>query len=96
MRIREFEVQNNQQGRVGCQFQSPFTNQIYYVSIEHGAVVLRDWGKVERGREGNVGVVPLDLSACFAQPGLVCVTVGGFTAGSENSRMETYTIPLAE
>jgi len=97
MLIRSARVENNTAGRAGCQFQSPFTNAIYYCSVEHGAIVLRDWGQVERGREGGVTLIPSGgVSACFASPGQVCVTVSGFDAGQSNSGMDTYILSLVE
>lgn len=97
MIIRSKRVANNPGGRVGTQFQSPFTNQIFYASIEQGAIVLRDWAGAEKAREQqNNPLIPLDLSADFASPGQVAVTVAGFTADSNDSRMDTYILDMAE
>lgn len=97
MIIRSKRVANNPSGRVGCQFQSPFTNAIFYASIEQGAIVLRDWAGTEKAREQqNNPLIPLDLSADFASPGQVAVTVAGFTANSNDSGMDTYILSLTE
>lgn len=97
MRIRTTRIVNNTGGRCGCQFQSPFTNQVYYASLEHGQIVLRDYGQIERGREQTyVTLTPLTLSACFATRERVCVTLAGFPAGTDNSGVDTYLIDMTE
>lgn len=97
MRIRFKVVDPNTQGRVGCQFQSPFTNQIYYATVEGGILFLRHYDGHELGKESEaLGYQAGQLSACFASPGMVAVTVAGFTPGTNNSIMGTYVIPLAE
>jgi hypothetical protein len=97
MQIRTKRVQNNAGGRAGCQFQSPFTNQIYYASVEHGTLYLRHYDGHELAKEQGVALLPSGgVSACFASPGMVCVTVAGFEANADNSGMDTYVLPLVE
>lgn len=97
MLIRTKRVDGNTGGRAGCQFQSPFTNQIYYASVEHGALYLRHYDGHELAKEGHVALTPSGgVSACFASPGEVCVTVAGFNPGTDNSGMDTYVLPLSE
>lgn len=96
-RIRTTRVDNNAAGRNGCQFQSPYTNQIYYATIEHGAIVLRDWGQAEKAREEGVTLLPSGtVSACFASTHEVCVTVSGFPADTNKSGMDTYILMFTE
>jgi len=97
MLIRTKRVQNNASGRVGCQFYSRYTGSIYYASVEQGAIVLRDWAGTERAREQQANpLVPLDLSADFASPGQVAVTVAGFEPNTNDSGMDTYIIAMPE
>lgn len=97
MIIRSKRVPNNPSGRVGCQFYSRYSGSIYYATIEHGAIVLRDWAGAERAREQqNNPLIPLDLSADFASPGQVAVSIAGFDANTEDSRMDTYILDMAE
>lgn len=96
MMIRSRRIPGNAGGRAGCQFQSPFTNQIYYASVEYGALVLRHYDDRELARAA-VSLIPSGgVSACFASPGVVCVTVAGFPANSDQSGMDTYLLPLVE
>ena len=96
MLIRTKRVQNNASGRVGCQFYSRYTGSIYYASVEQGAIVLRDWAGTEKARDGGVTLVPLDLSADFASPGQVAVTVAGFEPNTNDSGIDTYVLTLNE
>lgn len=97
MLIRSKRVQNNATGRAGCQFQSPFTNQIYYASIEQGTLYLRHYDGHELARHEGIGLIPSGgVSACFASPGMVAITVAGFPANSGDSGMDTYILSLVE
>jgi hypothetical protein len=97
MLVREDKVDPNVQGRAGCQFQSPFTNQIYYASVENHMLVIKHYDKHEKGRENDrLDIIPMEVSACFASPDVVCVTVVGFHAGSNDSAMNTYIILCPE
>lgn len=97
MIIRSKRVANNPSGRVGCQFQSPFTNQIFYASVEHGTLYLRHYDGRELAKEQGVALLPSGgVSACFASPGMVCVTVAGFVPDTDGSGMDTYVLPLVE
>ena len=94
--IRSKRVEANAGGRAGCQFQSPYSGAIYYASVEHGAMYLRDWAGDARARQDGVTLVPTGVSACFAAPGQVCATIVGFPANTDQSGMDTYLIDMAE
>lgn len=94
--IRNHTIDGNQAGRGGCVLWSPTTNAIYYVTIEHGTVFVRNWGKEEIGRDGPSTVFDPKVSACFAYPGMAVVCVAGFDVNTSNSRMETFMFPVKE
>lgn len=88
--IRDHTIDNNQSGRGGCVLWSPVTNAIFYVTIEHDMIVVRDWAKAEIGRDGPSTLADPKVSACFASPGEVVVCVAGFDPNTSNSRMRTW------
>lgn len=97
MMIRSKPVTDNAGGRSGCQVRSPYSGATYYVTLEHGAVVLRDWGGAELARDPDrVTLVPLCTSAHFANETQLVVTIAGFSANTNNSRMDTYLLALPE
>lgn len=96
--IRTKRTPNNAGGRDGCQVMSPYTGAVYYVSIEHQALILRDYTGNERARDPDpVTLVPSGtVSACFAAHGKVCVTVSGFPADTPDSGLDTYLFDFEE
>lgn len=96
-RIRTTRVENNVGGRSGCQVRSPYSGATYYVTIEHGAVVLRGYDGAELARDPDrVTLVPLCTSAHFATERELVVSVAGFTAGTDWSQLDTWVIPVPE
>lgn len=97
MLIRSDTTDGNTAGRGGCVLHSPFTNGIYYVTVEHGSIIVRGWDtNVVRAKDGPVIAAGPHVSACFANPGEVLVVIAGFDAGTNNSRIDTYLFPFAE
>lgn len=96
MLIRSRRTENNVGGRGGCELHSPYTNGVYYVTIENGRVVVRGWGPGILAQDGPVTLAGPHVSACFANPGEVVVTVVGFDPGTNNSGIDTYLFPLKE
>jgi hypothetical protein len=94
--IRSKRLAGNQAGRAGTQVQSPYSGAIHYVSIEYGMIVIRHYDGREMAREGPVQLAVTGVTAGFAEPGKVCVTLAGFTAGIGDSGMDTYVIPVKE
>lgn len=96
MRIRRDTVTDNPSGRVSGQVQHHYAAAIYYITIEHGFIVVRDFFKKEIGKETDkVTITPLEISADFEfsfqpDPGKLIVTVGGFAADTNNSDTETF------
>lgn len=97
MLIRDATAEDNQDGRGGCQLHSQYSNGLYYVTIEHNAVIVRGWDRtVVRAKDGPVDLAGPHVSADFINPNQVAVTVVGFDPGTRNSRMKTFVFPLAE
>jgi hypothetical protein len=94
--IRTHTIEGNQSGRGGCVLWSPTTNAIYYVTIEHGTVVARNYAKEDIGHDGPSTVADPKVTACFAYPGMAVVCVAGFDPNTSNSRMETWMFPVKE
>lgn len=96
--IRTKRTDNNAGGRDGCQVMSPRSGAIFYVTVEHGVLLVRDYAGNERARDPDpVTLVPSGtISADFASPGQVCVTVSGFPSDTNQSGIDTYLLPLAE
>lgn len=95
--IRTKRVAGNAGGRAGCEVQSPYTAAIFYVSVEHGWLYVRDYGGAERAKDGPVTLIPSGgISACFANNHEVCVTVAGFPPDTDQSGMDTYLLEMAE
>jgi hypothetical protein len=98
MLIREETIGDNQAGRGGCLLPSPYTGAIYYVTVEHGWVVVKDWGKAEKARERQDRCVMADpkVSACFAHQHAIIVHVQGFHAGTSDSASQTFELDTQE
>lgn len=97
MLIRSKSVTDNAAGRSGCGVRSPYSGATYYITLEHGAVVLRDWGGAELARDTDaVTLVPLCTSAHFANETQLVVSICGFSANTNNSRIDTFLLPLPE
>lgn len=94
--IRSTRVPDNQGGRGGCQVMSPYTGAIYYVTVEHGRLVLRDYGKAERATDGPVTLADPKVSAAFANSRELCVTVAGFPPDTSESGLDTYLFEVQE
>jgi len=96
MQIRRDSIPNNQRGRGGCLLMSPYTAAIYYVTIEDGWVVVRDWGKAElaRERQDRVDISGPQVSACFAHQHAIIVHVVGFHADTNDSGSQTFELDL--
>lgn len=93
--IRSKTTPDNQSGRGGCQVQSPFNWAVYYVTIEHGAIVVRDWGGGEIGRDGPVSLAGPHVSGSFAAPNVLVITIAGFHANTNDSGIDTYQFPIS-
>lgn len=96
MLIRSKTIANNVGGRGGCLLSSPYSGGIYYVSIEHGRLYVRDWAGAEKAQDGPVTLAGPQVSASFANPTQVCVTVAGFHPNSNDSGMDTYILDVPE
>lgn len=96
MLIRSKTIGDNVSGRGGCVLPSPYSGAIHYVSIEHGRLYVRDWAGAVKGQDGPVTLAGPHVSACFANPTQVCVTVAGFHAGGNDSGMDTYILDVPE
>lgn len=96
--IRQETIASNQQGRGGCLVQSPYTGAVYYVTLEHGWVVLRDWDKAERARETEAQCAMFDpkVSACFANAHSVIVHVAGFHVNTNDSASQTFELTVQD
>lgn len=94
--IRSRATPNNQGGRGGCLLMSPHTANVFYVTIEYGRIVVRDYDGNERAQDGPTALAGPHVSACFASPGQVAVTVVGFHANTSDSAIETYLFDLPE
>jgi hypothetical protein len=94
--IRSKRTDNNTSGRGGCELWSPYSNGIYYLTVEHGEIVVRGWGDEVLAKDGPVRLAGPHVSACFANPGHIAVTIVGFDPGTNNSGIDTYLFPLEE
>jgi GH25 family lysozyme M1 (1,4-beta-N-acetylmuramidase)/biotin carboxyl carrier protein len=95
-RIRLKTIEDNQQGRAGTQVLSPYTGQVHYVTLEHGALHVRHYDGHDLGQAEAVEIAVLQITAHFANPGQVCVTLGGFTPDTRDSVLDTRLIDVKE
>lgn len=96
--IRTKRTPNNPGGRGGCLLHSPYTNAVWYVTVEQGMIIIRDYAGNAHAEDGPIALVAPHVSACFANPGEVCVNIAGFIGDDPQTRtgMDTYLLPLAE
>jgi hypothetical protein len=95
-RIRWERTDNNQGGRAGTQVFSPYTGQGHYVTIEQGMLHIRHYDRHDLGTPEPVEIAVVEVTATFASPGQVCVTLAGFTGDSRDSVMDTRLIDVVE
>jgi GH25 family lysozyme M1 (1,4-beta-N-acetylmuramidase) len=95
-RIRFKTIEDNQQGRAGTQVMSPYTGQVHYATLEHGALHIRHYDGHDLGQAESVEIAVLQITAHFANPGQVCVTLAGFTPDTRDSVLDTRLIDVKE
>jgi biotin carboxyl carrier protein len=95
-RIRFKTIEDNQQGRAGTQVLSPYTGQVHYVTLEHGALHIRHYDGHDLGQAEAVEIAVIQITAHFANPGQVCVTLAGFTPDTRDSVLDTRLIDVKE
>jgi hypothetical protein len=95
-RIRWERTDNNQGGRAGTSVISPYTGQVHYVTVERGSLHVRHYDRHDLGTPEPVEIAVVEVTAHFANPGQVEITLSGFTPDTRDSVLDTRLINVQE